>query len=199
MVSNEAVDECQRPILECEDALEFLCEAVWGFAEVNSLGEFVWINPAYSKILNAPADLVLGTNYAHWTHVDDIDVDKSLAEQVKNGEIPGYTLAKRYIQRGSTPQRQRVIWGMLSVSGKWSKTGEFLGYRVQFRPYELSEPKAPAIEWKSLFKWGVDNWKMILMIFAVLNALIFGGSERLLDALRAAKEAKESVDGVLPQ
>jgi hypothetical protein len=185
--------------LECEEALEFLCEAVWGFAEVNADGDFVWINPAYSKILNAPADLVLGTNYDHWTHKDDIGIDRSLAEQVRSGEIPGYTLAKRYIQRGSTPQRQRVIWGMLSVSGKWSKTGEFLGYRVQFRPYELNEPKTAAIEWKSLFKWGVDNWKMILMILAVLNALIFGGSEKLLDALRAAKEAKESVDGVLPQ
>lgn len=183
--------------IECEDALEFLLEAAWGFAEVSPAGEFTWINPAYSKILNAPADLVLGTNYAQWTHTDDRDIDRALAEQVKAGEIPGYTLAKRYIQRGSTPQRQRVVWGMLSVSGKWNKTGEFVGYRVQFRPYELSEPSHRRVQWKKVFEWFATNWKMILTILVVLNALIFGSSERLLDVLRTAKEAKQSVDGVL--
>lgn len=184
--------------LECEEALEFILEAVWGFAELNPKRQFVWVNPAYSKILNAPADLILGTSFSQWTHVDDKDIDLSLGEQVKSGEIPGYTLAKRYVQRGSTPQRQRIIWGMLSVSGKWSKTGEFVGYRVQFRPYELNEPTTTRVEWRKGFEWTLANWKMLLTILVVLNALIFGGSTKLLDALRTAKEAKDSVDGVLP-
>jgi PAS domain-containing protein len=42
-----------------EDAIAFVCEATWGFAEVDPEGRFTWVNPAYCKILDAPPDLVI--------------------------------------------------------------------------------------------------------------------------------------------
>ncbi len=103
--------------LSCEDAIAFVCDAAWGFAEVTADGRFSWINRTYCEILNAPAELILSTHFKEWTHPADKEIDLELARQVAEGTIPGYTLAKRYIQRGSTPQNPRIIWGMLSVSG----------------------------------------------------------------------------------
>lgn len=188
--------------LSCEDAIAFLCEAAWGFAEVAPDGNFIWVNRAFCDVLNAPADLILGTRYQTWTHAEDLEIDERLAGQVKNGEINNYTLSKRYIQRGSTKEHPRVIWGMLSVQGKYSQTGEFLGYRAQFRPYE-QEPKqtlSSVLEnTKILAEWTVKNWKIIATIIAVSSTLIFGGSETLIELLLRAKGTADSVDGALQE
>lgn len=183
--------------ISCEDAIAFLCEAAWGFAEVDANGSFVWINRAYCDILNVPPDLILGTTYRAWTHPEDIGIDDELARQVREGLIPGYTLAKRYLQRGSTPQRQLVIWGMLSVQGKRSPTGEFAGYRVQFRPYQDSQRGHLQLDIKGATKWAIANWKTILTVLTVSSSLIFGGSGPLLDAIRRAKDTADSVGSVL--
>lgn len=187
--------------ISCEDAVAFLCEAAWGFAEVDVDGKFIWINRAFCDLLNGPPDLILGTSYRDWTHPDDLGIDDELKRQVKAGEIPGFTLAKRYIQRGSTPQRQLVIWGMLSVQGKHSPTGVFAGYRVQFRPYQdhLHPSRSVALTVGSAYKWTRENWKTVLTILTVSSSLIFGGSDRLLDLLRRAKDTADSVDTVLQQ
>lgn len=185
--------------IACEDAIAFLCEATWGFAEVDSDGNFIWMNTAYSDMLNAPLDLILGTNYKTWTHPDDVEIDSELAEKVKNGDINYYTLAKRYIQRGSTKKNVRVIWGMLSVQGKYTATGEFVGYRVQFRPYnDVPVSIDYAVKAKAILDWVVSNWKTIATIIAVSSTLVFGGSDALLDLLRKAKNTADSVDSVLP-
>lgn len=185
--------------ISCEDAVAFLCEAAWGFAEIDVDGRFIWINRAYCDVLNVPPDLILGTSYRDWTHPDDLGIDDALAKQVKDGTIPGYTLAKRYLQRGSTPQRQLVIWGILSVQGKRSATGEFAGYRVQFRPYQdhLQSSASWDLSIKDAIKWTRDNWKMVLTVITVSSSLVFGGSGRLLDLLRKAKDTADSVDSVL--
>lgn len=175
--------------------MAFICEAAWGFAEANPEGRFVWINRAYCDVLNVPRDLILGTHHRDWTHPDDLGIDDSLAQQVRDGLIPGYTLAKRYLKRGSTPQRQLVVWGMLSVQGKRLATGEFAGYRIQFRPYD--QPLSQPIDWKKALAWVVANWKTILTVLAVSSSLILGGSGTLLDLIRQAKDTADSVDSVL--
>lgn len=187
--------------LSCEDALAFVCEAAWGFAEVDIDGTFIWVNRAYCEVLNAPAELILGTSFQYWTHPDDVVIDSLLAEKVKSGELPSYTLSKRYIQRGSTPQRQLITWGLLSVSGKWIDS-KFVGYRVQFRVYDR-EPKTPLnakqfiASASRLVKWGVENWKTILTILVVVMSLTLGGSQKLSESLKRAVEAKHSLDSAL--
>lgn len=203
-----------------EDAKAFVCEATWGMAEVAPDGTFNWVNPAYCKILDAPHDLIIGTKFADWTHPDDLAVDLELAKQVLEGAIPSYTLLKRYIKRGSTPQHPRIVWGILSVSGKWAQQA-FQSYRVQFQPLDpysdlplqanktwkrnvselLQWTKA---NWKPALRWTMANWKSLSIAIFVLLSLTWGSSERLLDVLlRAkqaadqAKQATESLDGVL--
>lgn len=185
--------------LSCEDAIAFLCEAAWGFAEIDPDGIFIWVNQAYCDVLNAPADLVLGTNSRKWTHPDDIEIDNELAGKVKAGEINYYTLAKRYIQRGSTKNNPRFVWGMLSVQAKYSPTEEFAGYRVQFRPYsDMQETADYLAKAKTVLDWAITNWKTILTVAAVSSSLVFGGSEKLLEMLRRAKDTADSVEQVLP-
>lgn len=194
-----------------EDAIAFVCEATWGFAEVAPDGTFTWVNPAYCKILDAPADLVIGTKFSDWTHPDDIEVDIDLAKQVLDGEIPSYTLLKRYIKRGSTPQNPRVVWGILSVSGKWVAEA-FQNYRVQFQPLDPYNNSIPSqgrtwkpaevvawikANWKPALSWTKANWKSLATAIFVLLSLTWTSSEKLLDVLLRAKKAAESVDGVL--
>lgn len=185
--------------IEPEDAIEFVCDATWGFAAVNAEGIFLWCNPAYCKILDAPADLIVGTNFAAWTHPDDLEVDQKLAKQVKDGDIPSYTLVKRYIKRGSTPQHPRLVWGMLSVSGKW-KDQIFQNYRVQFQPFDADQSANASSRTATALKvltWMRENWKSVATAIFVLLSLTYTSSTKLLDVLSKAKEAAESVDGVL--
>ena len=182
--------------IECEDAISFCVDAVWGFAEIDPNGKWVWLNPAFCKILDAPPDLVIGTTFRDWTHPDDVEIDASMKQQVKNGEIPSFTLAKRYVQRGNTPKNPRHVWGQLSVSGKWSKTGEFLGYRIQFRPYE-NISSLHKLDTKQIVSWVLTNWKPVTTVLVILTSLIFGGSEKLLTILQKAQETKDSVEQVL--
>lgn len=185
--------------LSCDDAISFCVDACWGFAEVDPEGRFTWVNKAYCSILNAPADLIIGTTFGQWTHPEDLEIDEQLALDVKVGNIQSYNLAKRYIQRGSTPKNVRVIWGMLSVSGKWdNQTKNFLGYRVQFQPYQEPPPIAlNKAQMKAALEWTTKNWKQIVTAIVVLTSLIFGSSSTLLNILRKAEETKQSVDSVL--
>lgn len=185
--------------ISCDDAISFLCEATWGFAEVDPTGHFVWVNQAYCDILNAPVDLVLGTTYQQWTHPEDLQVDEELAAQVRAGTLPSYSLAKRYIQRGSTPQRPLITWGMLRVQGKFTQTGEFSGYRVQFSPYDhRREPSKNYLEEvKKLLIWMTNNWKTIVAVLVVLSTLIFGSSENLLELLQELRGMTSTVDTLL--
>lgn len=182
-----------------EDAIEFVCDATWGFAAIDADGVFIWCNPAYCKILDAPADLIVGTNFAAWTHPDDIAVAQKLAKQTKDGEIPSYTLVKRYIKRGSTPQHPRIVWGMLSVSGKW-KDQVFQNYRVQFQPFDAELQATASSRTATALKvlaWTKENWKSVATAIFVLLSLTWTSSTKLLDVLSKAKQAADSVDGVL--
>lgn len=189
--------------LSCEDATMFVCEAVWGFAEVDKDGKFAWVNRSYCETLNAPAELILGTHFKDWTHPDDIDIDLTLAEQVVRGERKGYTLAKRYRKYGYPPQNPRYTWGILSVQGKWNETGEFSGFRVQYREYNHLPPQG-RLDLKSIkqklwvgAKWTLENWKAALTILAIATSLMSLGSEKLLNVLDQARDTAESVESVL--
>jgi hypothetical protein len=185
--------------LNCEDAIAFVCDSTTPFAEISPSGKFVWLNRAYAEVLNAPVDLIVNTHYTSWTHPEDVNIDKELADRVLSGEIPGYSLSKRYIQRGSTPQNQRVVWGLLTVSGKWQTTQEFSGYRVQFQPYtqQNAELLKKRINWQETGKWIITNWRTLATIVAVSISLIAGSSATLIEALRKAKDTINSVESEL--
>lgn len=191
--SPEGYDRTAVATISCEDAKAFVCDAVWGLAEVDADGRFVWLNQAYAEILNAPISLVIGTRFADWTYEEDLQQDQDLADAVRRDEIDSYNLAKRYVQRGSTEANPRVVWGMLTVAGKWDKTGKFAGYRVQFQPYDLESQKAKP-KWQEIGNWILQNWKTILAIVIAMGSLISGGYATLSSASMEAKEAVQAIE-----
>jgi PAS domain-containing protein len=184
--------------LSPEDSIELVLDAPWGIAIVTTDFKFEWVNPAYCKILEAPADLIIGTTFGQWTHPDDLEIDLELATKVKHGTIPGYTLSKRYLKRLSTPQNPRIVCGMLSVAAKW-QDNKLTHYRVHFQPFESTQVPASTIkvDVKEVAKWIRANWKAIATILVTLLSLTSIGSDRLLEILTKAKHTAESVDGAL--
>lgn len=185
----------------CDEAKAFICESKWPFAIVDTEGKFLWLNRAYCEVFNAPQELIIGTRFQQWTHPDDIEIDTQLAAKVASGELPGYTLSKKYIQRGSTPTHPRIVWGLLSVTGVWTD-GKFAGYRVQFRQYESTDIPQRMTLRETLktvsdsAQWLTANWKTVTMILAIVMSLIYGSSAKLLDTLQRALEAKQSVESL---
>lgn len=173
--------------LSCTDAIDFVCEATQGFAELDDQGNFKWANRAYADILNAPIELILNTPQEKWTHTADRKIENTLLNGVREGSAPGFTLAKRYIRRGSTPKRPLVIWGTLKAHGKFTETGEFVGCRVQFSPL----PNSSYLQWGTLL---LDHWKAVATVVTLLSTLILGSSERSQKLLQWVQSIAQSVD-----
>lgn len=179
--------------LECEDAIAFVCDAVWGFALVEPDGTFGWVNKAYADVLNAPVELILGTHYKEWTHPDDVDIDIELAEKVRTGELAGYTLSKRYVQRGSTPKNPREIWGLLSVAGLW-RDEKFRMYQVQFRPYNNVQQSLSEQKWAARWDWIKAEYKTVLAIVVAIASTIWLGFEKLSNVQSKTTEAEQKAE-----
>ena len=77
-------------------------EAPIGIALVALDGRFVRVNRALSELVGyTPAELTQLT-FHDITHPDDLDLDVKLAARLARGEIPRYTLDKRYLRKDGT-------------------------------------------------------------------------------------------------
>jgi len=64
---------------------------------VDSDLRYAWVNDAFARLLRyEPAELI-GRPLLEITHPDDVDLDRELSERVFRGEIPYFTVRKRYI------------------------------------------------------------------------------------------------------
>jgi PAS domain S-box-containing protein len=68
-------------------------------AVVGPEGNFLRVNRALCEIVGYSAEELLGMNFQAITHPDDLDIDLALAGRLGRGEIPRYTLEKRYIRK----------------------------------------------------------------------------------------------------
>lgn len=102
----------QNRLREAEERFRLAFDnAPIGIALVAPDGRWLRVNQALETITGYPADELLTTTFQNITHPDDVDVDVALMEQLLAGEIPRYSLEKRYLRRdGST------VWIQLSVS-----------------------------------------------------------------------------------
>lgn len=179
-----------------QEALQFVLDAGWGLAKVSSEGVFLWVNPAYCEILGAPAELIIGTHWRDWTHVDDIAEDERMAKQTAEGDLPSYTFRKRYLQRGSTPKNPRIIWGKLSCTGIW-KGEQFLYYLVQFQPFNnFQQVRRIQINVNEVLKWVSQNWKTIIAVAAISSSMISGSTGTLYERWKKAQQELEQDTGL---
>lgn len=70
------------------------------------------INPALQKMVGRPNQEIVGKTLADISHPDDLSADVSLARRVFSGELPAYSMNKRFIR----PDGQ-TVWAKLAVFG----------------------------------------------------------------------------------
>lgn len=93
--------------------------AAIGMAIVDLDGRFLKLNRSFCRIVDYDEAELLATDFQSITHPDDLDIDVSLARQLRDGEIDHYHLEKRYLLKDG-----RIIWVELSVSIVREASGE---------------------------------------------------------------------------
>lgn len=66
-------------------------------------GEFLYVNRGFCELVGYTAEELKALTWQAITHPDDVDLDQSLANKVLAGEVPHYTMQKRYIRKDGTP------------------------------------------------------------------------------------------------
>jgi len=85
--------------------------AAVGIAAVGLDGRWMRFNDAVCAITGYSREELSTKTFADVTHPDDIDADWALARRVAAGEIPTYSMEKRYLRKDGS-----VVWVHLAVS-----------------------------------------------------------------------------------
>ncbi len=93
-------------------------EGPLGLALVGNDYRFVKVNTALCRMVGYPEASLLEMTFADITHPDDLQADVELAERLFRGEIPFFTLQKRYIKKNG-----EIIWINLTGSIVHDKDG----------------------------------------------------------------------------
>lgn len=101
-----------------EDALRISVEqfrsafenAPIGMAIVGLDGAWLKVNPALCNLLGFAKEELLRTDFQTLTHPDDLDADLSQLKLLTSGQVPSYTIEKRYYRADGS-----ILWGKLRV------------------------------------------------------------------------------------
>jgi PAS domain S-box-containing protein len=81
----------------------FYDDAPVGLCETDPDGRFLRVNPRFCKMTGYAAAELLGRGVGDVTHLDDLPADLDLARRLNDGEVPSYTIEKRYLQKDGHP------------------------------------------------------------------------------------------------
>ena len=81
-----------------------------GLAIIGLDGAWLKVNPALCNLVGFSEAELLRSSFQLLTHPGDLDADLSLLKQLTAGEIPSYTIEKRYYRANGA-----IMWGKLSV------------------------------------------------------------------------------------
>ena len=84
------------------------------------------INHAYEKIVGRSKEELTAMSWTEYTHPEDLPKDMNLFSQFKQGEIPGYSMSKRYIRPDGTPIWVNMTIAPLQVEGESEHNGKHL-------------------------------------------------------------------------
>ncbi|WP_182866077.1 PAS domain S-box protein [Stieleria mannarensis] len=98
----------KRSELEYRSTFE---NAAIGIAHVGLEGQWVRANEKLAQILGYSREELQSLSFQDLTHPDDLDSDLLLFMQMKRGEIPGYSMEKRYIHKDG-----HLVWANLTTS-----------------------------------------------------------------------------------
>jgi rsbT co-antagonist protein RsbR len=103
--ASSAIDVTDRAPAEHDTGLgeerfqQTLDSAPIGMCIVGLDGLFIQVNRALGELLGYRAEELVKLRFQDITHPDDLEIDLALLARTINGEIPGYTLEKRYRHR----------------------------------------------------------------------------------------------------
>ena len=76
--------------------------AAVGIAHVDFDGTWLRVNQRLCDLVGYSREELLAINFQSITHPDDLDMDLEQFEQLKTGELPSYTLRKRYVHKSGS-------------------------------------------------------------------------------------------------
>lgn len=146
---------------------EKVIEHLWnssllGLTFVTEEGKWLNPSPTLCELLEYTQVELEKLTYMDVTHPADVSSDVEMAKAVARGDLPYYTMSKRYIAKTG-----RIVWIKLHVSGFFMEDGKFNMFLSQIAPAEVFNPKAPAVVklvpvetriWKFLGR----NWKWLI-------------------------------------
>jgi PAS domain S-box-containing protein len=93
-------------------------QAAVGIAHVRLDGQILRANQKFGEILGYAPEELLGHTFQELTYLPDLGTNLALFEQLLAGEIPTYTLEKRYIRKDGS-----LVWATLTGSLKRDRAG----------------------------------------------------------------------------
>jgi PAS domain S-box-containing protein len=85
--------------------------AAVGVAHISPDGHWIRVNQKLCQILGYSEDELLQKTFQEITHPDDLSIDLADTDKVRRGEIPTFSMEKRYIRKD-----QSIVWVNLTVS-----------------------------------------------------------------------------------
>jgi len=86
-------------------------QAAVGIAHVDLEGGFIWVNERFASITGHTREELLTGGFQAITHPDDLEIDLRQIGRLVAGEVPDYSLEKRYLRKLGG-----VVWVNLTVS-----------------------------------------------------------------------------------
>lgn len=112
-------DHLEKALMENREYLRATFEqAAIGMAYGSPEGRPVAVNNAFCKMLGHTREALLEMAFPEFTHPEDVDADLALFRRLVTGEIPSYSLEKRYIRKDGS-----WFWGNLTISCIREETG----------------------------------------------------------------------------
>ncbi len=93
--------------------------AAVGIAHEDLNGRFLRLNETFCAILGYPATELVGKTLSDVTHPEDLSADLACLQALTRGELPSYTMEKRFIRKDGAP-----VWSLLTVSVQVDAAGE---------------------------------------------------------------------------
>lgn len=91
-----------------------------GIGECDANGRFLDVNSGLTALTGYTRDELLSRTFFELTHPDDAAVEYPMFERQVKGEVPSYTLEKRYLRTDGS-----ILWIVVSASAVFDPNGRF--------------------------------------------------------------------------
>lgn len=127
-------------------------------AHVAGDGEFIDINPQFANLLGYSTAEMLGRRWQEFTHPEDINSDERGAVLVLKGDIPSYTMIKRYRHKLG-----HYVSAQLTVSRISTEEGEFEHFVSFASPSpKLSQLKEKLEDGEVKLRPSITLWQLLV-------------------------------------